>query len=330
MKTSYFLYIFAAFCFWTGQLGAQPPRRAHHPRPQVVTNPLVHDPVMACEGNTYYLFSTGWNVSCMSSTDLIHWRFERPVFAAPPQWALASVPGYKGHTWAPDIVHHNGKYHLYYSCSSFGKNTSAIGHVERTTLNPADTLNLWHDTGAVVCSQEGKTYYNAIDPSVIIDEQGRGWMSFGSFWGGIILIRLTDDMARQDSTYTMRTLACRRSGSAIEAPFLYKHGDYYYLFVSWDFCCRGMQSTYKVAVGRSKQVEGPYLDKSGVDMAQGGGTILISSDSTFVAVGHNAAYTFAGEDYFVAHGYARDADGASKLILCKMEWDKEGWPILRR
>ena len=291
----------------------------------VITDPNVHDPVMALEDTTFYLFYTGMFVPRMSSTDLEHWRFERNVFPNAPQWAMDSVPGYRGHTWAPDIVHHYGKWHLYYSCSTFGKNRSVIGHAECTTLNPNDTLNSWHDTGLVVASHN-QDDYNAIDPSVIVDAEGTPWMVFGSFWSGIQLVRLTPDMAHVDSAYSQRVIARRSRGKAIEAPFLYHHGDYYYLFVSWDYCCRKEQSDYKVVVGRSKHIEGPYLDRTGKSMLKGGGTFIYEGDDRMIAGGHSAAYTFRGEDYFICHGYTREY-GESKLVLRKILWDND-WPIL--
>ena len=292
----------------------------------VIQDPNVHDPVMAKEDSTFYLFYTGMLLPVMSSTDLVNWKFEKSVFEQAPQWALAAVEGYRGHTWAPDIIYYQGKYHIYYSCSTFGKNTSVIGHAERTTLNPTDTLNPWFDTGLVVASKEGVSNYNAIDPSVVVDDDGHAWMAYGSFWGGIQLIRLTSDFAHQDSTYQQTIVARRTRGKAIEAPFLYRHGGYYYLFVSWDYCCRGNKSDYKVVVGRSRQVEGPYLDRSGKSMAKGGGTIVYEHDERMVAGGHCAAYTFDGEDYFICHGYTRER-GDSKLVLKKIRWDDD-WPIL--
>ena len=303
-------------------------RRSWHKRiGAIVQDPNVHDPVMMKQDSTYYLFFTGMLLPVMSSTDMKNWKFERNVFDVPPRWAMEAVVGYRGHTWAPDIVEYNGKYHLYYSCSTFGKNTSAIGHAERTTLSATDTLARWEDTGMVVASKEGENNYNAIDPSVIVDEKGRAWMAFGSFWGGIQLIRLTPDMAHRDSSYQQHTIARRSQGKAIEAPFLYRHGAYYYLFVSWDYCCRGEKSDYKVVVGRSPQVEGPYLDRTGKHMLKGGGTLVYDQDERMIAGGHNSVYTIDGEDYFICHGYTRE-HGESKLILKKITWD-DGWPILR-
>lgn len=317
-------------------LGALAQQDAGLDRGRVVSDPWVHDPVMAKEGDTYHLYFTGRNISSMSSKDLASWRFERSVFSRPPQWAMDSVRGYKGHTWAPDIIYHKGYYHIFYSCSTFGKNTSAIGHAYRKTLSP-EVQEPWTDTGAVIVSHPGDNY-NAIDPNVVIDDDGHPWMAFGSFWGGIQLVRLTDDMSATLKPEKLYTICTRRFDgqadvpsmpeNAVEAPFIFKHGGYYYLFVSYDFCCRGLKSNYKVVVGRSKDVTGPYIDKEGRKLTQGGGSLVIGQNDDFVAIGHSAAYHFDGKDYFMAHGYSRTEDGASKLFLREMTWDEAGWPVV--
>ena len=106
-----------------------------------------------------------------------------------------------------------------------------------------------------------------------------------------------------------------------------KHGGWYYLFVSWDYCCRGAKSNYRVAVGRSRQVAGPYLDREGKDMTQGGGTLFLEGDKTaFEAAGHCAAYNIDGEDIFICHGYSIAHQGASILIQRPIRWTPDGWP----
>ena len=108
-----------------------------------------------------------------------------------------------------------------------------------------------------------------------------------------------------------------------------RHGDYYYLFVSWDYCCRGAKSNYRVAVGRSRQVSGPYLDREGRDMAQGGGTILLEGDKReYEAAGHCAAYHFGDKDLFICHGYSVRMNGASLLVQKEITWTGDGWPTL--
>jgi len=315
----------------------QRPRRPHF-NP---ATPLVHDPVMAKCGDTFYLYSTGWGVSCMSSTDLKTWKMERSVFGrTPPQWATDLISGYNGHTWAPDVIYANGLYHLYYSCSTFGKNHSAIGHATSPTL---DSTAVWTDHGMVVESVPGRDAWNAIDPNVVFDDEGTPWMTFGSFWDGIKLFRLDKDMSRPAQPQQWTTIARRghfRTDSlvtmqppkndAIEAPFIFKKNGYYFLLVSWDFCCRGAKSDYKVAMGRSKNVEGPYLDREGRRMDRGGGSILVQGDGHhFSGLGHCAAYTFDGKDYFVAHAYNMEKDGQSELFLRPITWDKDGWPVVK-
>ena len=118
--------------------------------------------------------------------------------------------------------------------------------------------------------------------------------------------------------------------NAIEAPFIFKHGGWYYLFVSWDYCCRGSKSNYRVAVGRSKTVDGPYLDRKGKNMANGGGTLFLEGDKKeFEAAGHCAAYTFGDEDVFVCHGYSVEKKGAAILIQRNITWTADGWPELK-
>ena len=107
--------------------------------------PPIHDPVAAyCDG-TWYMFSTSFGIDILSSQDLKTWNHAGRVFEQAPQWAVETVPGYHGHTWAPDILYHDGMYYLYYSCSSFGKNTSAIGVATNRTLNPLSPDYKWED-----------------------------------------------------------------------------------------------------------------------------------------------------------------------------------------
>ena len=297
---------------------------------------MTHDPVLARQGDRFYLFATGEGVSVMSSSDLKTWKFEKPVFEEAPQWAVDAIKGYHGHTW--DIIYHNGLYHLFYSCSAFAKNTSAIGHATNPTLDPSDARFKWTDQGKIIQSVPNRDMWNAIDPNIIIDEAGTPWMSFGSFWDGIKMVRLTDDLARVAQPEEWYSLSRRERSfelddkdpgdGAVEAPFIMKHGDYYYLFVSFDYCCRGMKSNYKVVVGRSETVTGPYLDKDGKSMAQGGGSLVIQGNADYVGVGHNAAYHFDGKDYFICHAYSAKEDGAPKLIIREMTWTPDGWPIV--
>ena len=305
------------------------------------TSPLplisAHDPVMVRQDGTYYMFCTGPGIAVWSSKDRQNWTREQPVFASAPAWATQAVPGFRNnHIWAPDVSFHDGRYYLFYSVSAFGKNTSCIGLAVNKTLNPKSADYKWVDQGRVIQSVPGRDMWNAIDPNLIRDEAGRPWLTFGSFWDGIKLVQLRPDLTAPAQPEQWRTLAHRPrdprlndslpGDGAIEAPFLFKKGAYYYLFTSFDYCCRGPQSTYKMMVGRSKAVTGPYVDRAGTPLEQGGGTVVLAGNSQWFGVGHNSVYTFDGQDYLVFHGYDAADKGRSKLRIEPLSWDAEGWP----
>ncbi|MET7254957.1 arabinan endo-1,5-alpha-L-arabinosidase [Dyadobacter fermentans] len=302
------------------------------------TNIPVHDPVIIRQDGVYYVFATGRGISMWSSKDMRNWKKEKPVFNAPPEWAVKAVPGFKGHIWAPDISYYNGMYYLYYSISTFGKNRSSIGVATNKTLNPASADYRWTDHGQVIESVPGRDEWNAIDPNLIVDEQKRPWLAFGSFWNGIKLVKLDADarsVAQPQTWFTLASVPRTRPGGdstagsgAIEAPFIFKKFDYFYLFASYDYCCRGAKSTYKMRIGRSKTLTGPYVDRSGVPMMQGGGTLLLEGNADWHGVGHNAVCTFDGADYLVFHGYDAKDKGRSKLRVEQLDW-KDDWPVLR-
>ncbi|MDR1557497.1 MAG: arabinan endo-1,5-alpha-L-arabinosidase [Tannerellaceae bacterium] len=315
----------------------QPQSRRQAP-PFDPTSPAAHDPVMAKEGDTYYVFTTGRGVSRLATKDLKTWEALPPVFAEPPAWIAEVLPGSRGSFWAPDIIYHQGKWHLFYASSAFGKNTSVIGHATSPTLDPQSPNHKWTDCGMIVQSVPNRDFWNAIDPNVIVDENHTPWMNFGSFWGGMKMMKLTDDMmavAKPEVWYTLsrrlRTFELDDTDpgdGAVEAPFIYKHGKWYYLFVSFDYCCRGKDSDYKVVVGRAERVEGPYFDKEGKSMNEGGGSIVAQGDGVkWAGVGHNSAYTIDGRDYFVTHAYDKET-GASKLLIRSISWEDE-WPVVK-
>ncbi len=323
---------------------------------------IVHDPVMIMEGETYYIFNTGKGIYIKSSKDMIHWKDIGQVFEETPQWVLETIPDFGGSMWAPDIVERDGTYYLYYSVSAFGRNTSAIGVATNTTLDPEDPKYEWKDHGMVVQSVPGRDMWNAIDPNIAFDDNGTPWMSFGSFWMGMKLVKMKDNLTEivTDSTQEWYTIAARErafyvddrdagdaanpnldydklytdeqlemnktmQNGAIEAPFIFKKDGHYYLFVSWDRCCRGVESSYKILVGRSDDIRGPYLDKDGDKMSKGGGTLVAKGNDEWAAVGHQAAYTFDGKDYLVFHAYDLKDEGKPKLRIREINW-VNGWP----
>ncbi|MCU6432590.1 arabinan endo-1,5-alpha-L-arabinosidase [Undibacterium sp. Jales W-56] len=302
------------------------------------TQVSVHDPAMAKEGNTYYLFSTGPGITFYSSLNMKDWQAEGRVFAGEPGWARGVAPTFNDHIWAPDVQFHDGKYYLFYSVSGFGKLASGIGVTTNKTLNPRSPDYRWEDQGLVLQSIPGRDLWNAIDPNIITDEKGVAWMSFGSFWSGIKLVRLNENWTKLAQPQEWRSIAQRArpaftpdesAGPAeIEAPFIFKKGHYYYLFTSWGLCCQGANSTYHLVVGRSANVTGPYLDRSGKDMLQGGGSLVLAGNASWQGVGHNSAYSMNGKDYLVLHAYETADNYLQKLKILEIQWDQDNWPML--
>jgi arabinan endo-1,5-alpha-L-arabinosidase len=289
----------------------------------------IHDPVMAKEGDAYYVFSTGSRIMIVCSKDMVTWEFCGRVFEEVPGWLLRAVPGV-GDLWAPDISFFNGKWHLYYAGSTFGSNRSAIGLATNKTLDPDSPDYAWADEGMVIASQPGDDW-NAIDPNVAFDENGQPWLAFGSFWSGLKMHRLdpaTGKLAEEDPT--LYPLASRRGTGtdAIEAAFIVRRGDYYYLFASFDQCCQGAASTYNVRVGRSQQITGPYVDRDGKPMLEGGGTLILSAYDRWRGPGHNGVYIADGVYWIVYHAYDAQTAGIPKLRIESLAWDEDGWPAL--
>ena len=303
----------------------------------------THDPSIAKDGSTWYVFATGRTPSggqfaARCSTDLSHWKLCGQVFDAIPSWIQKRSPGTKD-LWAPDVSYENHEYRLYYAYSLFGKNTSGIALAVNKTLDPSSPDFKWLDKGLVLEST-AEDNFNAIDPNLVRDREGHDWLAFGSFWDGIKMRRLDDTTGMLSGTDTKLYALARRAKpadaapappglppnwEAIEAPFVVFHGGYYYLFTSWDLCCRGVQSTYKTMVGRSKSVTGPYVDEMGKPLLEGGGTALLLGNSRWLGPGGESVLMGTkGNSLIVFHAYDAET-GRPSMQLSTIDW-KGGWP----
>jgi arabinan endo-1,5-alpha-L-arabinosidase len=251
------------------------------------------------------------------------------VLPETPAWARAQIPGTKG-CWAPDISFSGGQYFLYYACSTFGSNHSVIGLVTSPTLDPSAARHHWEDRGLVLESQT-RDDFNAIDPNRIIDRDGRPWLALGSFWTGLKLLPLDAATGKPRPNAERRNLAHRpEAPDAIEGVFIILRGEHYYLFASFDFCCHGAQSTYYTVVGRSRQVAGPFVDRTGRPMMAGGGTTILSADARWHGPGNVAVLEDEKQDYLVYHSYDADNNGRPTLRIAPMSWTNDGWPSVNQ
>ena len=291
---------------------------------------FIHDPSTVIEDHgQYFVFGTGSGILTKSSPDLIHWTSTSPVFAVPPDWTKQLVPAFRDSFWAPDIIRVKGKFLLYYAVSTLGKQVSAIGLATSPALQQSATNYSWQDEGPVISSTD-KNAYNTIDPSVMLDTDGKLWLSFGSYWQGIFLTELDPQTGLRITTNSpVYHLAWNHS---IEASCLTRHDQFYYLFVNWGQCCQGTNSTYEVRVGRAEKVTGPYLDRDGKDLADGGGSVFLHTSGRFIGPGHIGIVN--GEDvkggtWFSYHYYDAATEGRSRLALGKIDWS-DGWPVASR
>jgi arabinan endo-1,5-alpha-L-arabinosidase len=324
----------------------------------------THDPSIAVDHGQYYVFATGAvrpprvesappappvpgtarpsmaqlpQLAIRCSPDLKVWKRCGAIFPSIPAWIQQMSPETQ-ELWAPDVSYFDGLYHLYYAFSAFGKNTSGIALATNETLDPSSPKYKWVDRGLVLRSLATDDF-NAIDPNLILDSKGEAYLSFGSFWTGIKMRHLdrhTGLLSKTDEK--LYSLASRRPGSlaqsrnpnlppdteAIEAPFVFQHGGYYYLFVSWDLCCRGLKSTYRTMVGRSTSVTGPYVDRDGKPMLEGGGSPLLQANGQWLGPGGESLLHLDHEDLIVFHAYSA-TDGHPALHISTVGW-KDGWP----
>jgi arabinan endo-1,5-alpha-L-arabinosidase len=321
------IFLCACFaCILSTAAAADDDRARFEPSLALQGDTFIHDPsTVINDGHQYYVFGTGRGIRVKSSPDLIHWTEISHIFSEPPAWTKAAVPKFHGYFWAPDIIHVNGKFLLYYAVSSFGGQVSAIGLATSPALDPSAPDYHWTDCGIVIGSTNGSDY-NTIDPSVMLDDDGKLWLAFGSYWKGIYLTQLDPQTGLRVADQPVYPLAWNYS---IEASCLTRHENYYYLFVNWGTCCQGTNSTYEVRVGRATKVTGPYLDRDGKDLEDGGGSKFLESTGHFIGPGHIGILKEGPTIWFSYHYYDAATEGRSRLAVAKLAW-KDGWPVPAR
>lgn len=284
----------------------------------------IHDPAIIREGEWFYVFSTGGGVPIHRSRDLVTWEPAGRVFRLDvPDWAKREVPG-STIVWAPDIAHVDGRFVLTYSVGTFGQNRSVIGMASTPTLDQSRRDYNWRHDGKVVESFVGDDY-NAIDSNLFVSGT-RAVLSFGSYWTGVKLVELDRATLKPAPDAPRITLARRETSGGLEAPYIVERGGWYYLFLSFDKCCSGVESTYNIRVGRSRAIEGPYYDRENKPLTRGGGTVVLKTTGRIIGPGHCDVLQDGPNWYLVHHFYDGDARGVPTLQIRELLWDHLGWP----
>jgi arabinan endo-1,5-alpha-L-arabinosidase len=315
-------------------LMAAPPHAADlPPQPRLTGDTRIHDPSVIEVDGRYAAFGTGEQgiyrgaIKVKNSPDGVNWSDAGAIGKGVPKWAAGTLGYQPINIWAPSISRRDGTFFLYYALSSFGSNASAIGLMTSASFDAQKPGEGWQDQGLVLMST-ARDDFNAIDPFRIDTSDGRAYLAFGSFWSGIKLRELNPQTGKLISDDAPMFALAGRNGGAIEASSILEHDGKFYLFVSFDQCCKGVASTYNIRVGRSDHIEGPYLDRDGKDMAQGGGSLVLATTGRFIGPGGQEAVKTSSGEMLAYHYYDGDDAGASKLQFSPLFWTADGWPEL--
>jgi len=273
-----------------------------------------HDPSSPLYSDgKWWIFTTGTGIYTMSNskfTGYLGWTSGSTVFSGSgPSWIQNYVPGFAGSFWAPEIVASGDTFLCYYACSSWGSQYSCIGLATAKALSGP-----WTDRGVVVYTTSSSSE-NAIDPFIF-----KGYLTYGSFFGGIRMA-LLDSLTGKPADTVRIAVA---SGDC-EASAMTENNGYYYLWINRGNCCQALLSTYHVQVGRSTNITGPFLDKSGVDLNDGGGSDIVTSSGRYIGpgcMGFNA-------EKAVYHFYDGENNGDPKLMTAKLTYSND-WPVITR
>ena len=301
------------------------------------TNPVITfssaaDPTVIRTDEGFYLYATQTNsywIPIYFSKDLVNWEFKRSAFRKATRPTEDVLPG-GGAFWAPEIRYINGKYVLYFSWAKWGDGSISYTAVATSDSPVGDFLNA---KPLLITDDFGS---NCID-QFYYEEDGKKYMFVGSF-NGIYVTELTDDglsvKRGADGKPVLKKQVC---GRAFEGTNIYKKGKYYYLFASINNCCpnNGMDSKYKVVVGRSENLLGPYVDRKGKDMLDNSWELVLEGDGeTFFGPGHNSIIIpdDAGTDWMIYHSYVKEngAVGGRLGMLDRVVWSADGWPTIRK
>lgn len=272
--------------------------------------PYIHDPstLAECDGK-YYTFGTGGGGLISDDGWAWHGGAVRPGGGA-----------------APDVMKIGDRYLIIYGATGGGLGGGHNGRILtmwNKTLDPKSP-DFRFSKPVEVCSSDGLEDQDAIDPCLFLDPNtGRLWVTYGTYFGSIRLIELDPTTGRRVAGNKERDIAID-----CEATDLIYRDGWYYLLGTHGTCCDGPNSTYNIVVGRSRNVEGPYLDNMGRDMLHGGGRMVVAAGDRKYGPGHfGRTIVDKGVEVMSCHFEADlDRSGRSVLGILPLLWHN-GWPV---
>ncbi|ODM14751.1 putative arabinan endo-1,5-alpha-L-arabinosidase A [Aspergillus cristatus] len=289
----------------------------------------VHDPgLIQRDDGVYFRFSTGNKISYAQSSSI-----EGPwtaVGSVVPDGSSIDKAG-NDDLWAPDVQNVNGVYHVYYTVSTSGSQDSAIGLATSDTMDEGS----WTDHGATGISSSSSKSYNAIDANLFNDD-GTYYLTFGSFWQDIFQAPMNSAATKAASS--SYNIAFDPNGEhAVEGAYLYKYGNYYYLFYSAGACCGYDTSRpadgdeYKIKVCRSSSATGDFVDATGTACTEGGGTVVLESHENVYGPGGQGVFTDPDLGPVLYYHYVDTTVGYAdnqKLFGWNAIDFSSGWPVV--
>lgn len=296
----------------------------------------VHDPTIIPFGGRYFCFSTsgdGFGV-LRSSKDLQAWTVHGPILPESPEWLRKR---YRHNSiWAPDVLVMGSKLRLYYCASDFGTNGSVIGLAECERFDPKNPQKGWRDVGLVFESVRGRDTFNAIDPEVVADVEGQHWLFFGSYFAGLYVVELdpATGLRKEKAEPILVARNTGERGNPLEACAVARRGGNYYLFVSYGLAAQGGRSSYRIMVGRARNVTGPYLDLANKPMVDGGYVNVLKSSPPMFSPGHSdvlqdpsGRWLMPYHFYDGRQNWHGDVWGLPTLQVRELLWSADGWPL---
>lgn len=304
------------------------------PAPTMLGDVRIHDPSVIVDDGHWVSFQTGDQgglyrgaIKLKTSLDGITWIDAGAVGKGVPKWTQKVNNYISQNIWAPSVSKHGDRVNLYYSVSMFGLNVSAIGLMTNDAFDPTKPDQGWVDQGEVLHS-DARADWNAIDPYRIDTSDGRAWLSYGSYWSGIKLRELDPETGKLIAPDTPVHDLAWYGGGVIEASAILEHEGKFYLFVSYDRCCAGVSSTYRIMVGRADIITGPYVGKDGTELVKAGASEVQKTSGRYIGPGGQEPVFGAPSEMLVYHYYDGDDVGVSKIQITSIGWTADEWPIL--
>lgn len=338
----------------------------------VFANASVHDPSVIKAGDTFYVF--GSHLAVAKSKDLMSWeQLNSSVYEGNPiipnvltemseglAWAETET------FWAGDVIQlPDGKFYMYYSMCKGDSPRSVLGYAVADQVEGPYTdkgiilkSGMWNDISEDGTLYDATVHPNVVDPNVFYDKEGILWMVYGSYSGGIFIMKINPEtgLPYPDQGYGKKLLGSNHS--RIEAPYMMysKETDYYYLFLSYG----GLDASggYNIRAARSKNPDGPFQDSEGKDMIDAFGAYgtlfddfsiapygvklmgnfqmdnvdgeVANIGTGYASPGHNSTYIDpeSGKMFLIFHTRFPSRGEEHEVRVHQMMMNSEGWPVV--